>query len=121
MKKWVMYGLGAIVAIGAYVLAPKGDILISALYSLLAGAGVAFAVYAVTSRASRKMLLPALALAWLLVAPWLTLEIDLLSLIFTIVSIVALLYLGYEKYKELETSAGSKDDDVRRGGYEVWK
>lgn len=151
MKEWVKFSIvTAIVGIPAFVLgkiiwppamAPTGALLagfmlISLIEALLFGFGVAFIAfgYPMLRRThGRKKILPLfIATAWLLVSWWphdnmhAHNGMDLIGLIkidyiFHVTLIIAALVIAKYVYSLVRDGAGSKDTDLRKGGYEVWK
>jgi len=112
-----------------------GFAVLSGIESLLFGFGIAFLAfgYPLLCRTSgRKHLLPVfLSVSWLLVSWWPHDSIhahngmNLNGLLaidygFHLTLILAALILAHHVYGIIRHGAGSKDDDVKKGGYEVW-
>ena len=122
--KWVKEGVVALVATTLAVFIGPKDWL-SIVTALVMGVGVSVIIFGgLLLRRIRKIdLLPLIATDVLLFAPWLKRvnSIQVIDSILIVLSAAAALVLAYKFYTMLQHEAGEKDDDVRKGGYEVWK
>lgn|GEM_PF-6406270 len=107
-----------------------GRIALALLESAIFGIGVAFVVfgYPLWRRVpKRKPLLPTyLAISWLLLSWWprglfRAHDLVMLDLAFYSISIIAAFVNAHHLYDVMHKEAGDKDEDLRKGGYEIWK
>lgn len=128
MKKEVVFAIVAIPVALIAITLPRvfawDGSLTTSLLGLLFGAGVGFLVVGggLVFKARRSTRLPFFAVIWLMVEPWLsTLPLPNWSSWIALLTIIAaILVLAFDVWKQITQGAGRRDDDVRRGGLDIW-
>ena len=122
--KWVKEGIVALIATAIAVFFGPKDWL-SIVYAVMAGIGVSLTVFgALLLRRIHKIdRIPLVATKILLIAPWFERwsTNSWLDYALILLMIAASLTLAHKFYTMLQHEAGEKDNDLRKGGYEVWK
>ena len=101
------------------------NVLFAAIDAVLVGIGVAFLVFGSRllrkAPGKRRIALPFFATAWLLAAGWMSMLIPAIGVLARLVSVAAVLTLAHYFHSLLREQAGSRDDDAKHAGYEIWK
>jgi hypothetical protein len=87
------------------------------------GVGVTFLIFGslLVMKARRSTRLPFVAVCWLLLAPFIMHLTGAIAMqyVFQLLSIASVLVLGWEIWQQINSGAERRDDDVKRGGFEV--
>ena len=128
MKKEVMFTIVAVFSALVAIILPRvfawDGSLTTSLLGILFGVGIAFLICGLrlALKARKSVRLPFIAVIWLMIEPWLsTLPLPNWSSWIALLTIIAaILILALDVWKQINHGAGRMDDDVRRGGFDVW-